>query len=80
MLLKKVEDLVLALNIKGIDVSLISDTRYSRKYMKLFKRYKLTIWETKVINHKRKSFPAKQIETYSLREILVELANTIREE
>lgn len=53
----KLLDLILALNIQGIDISYTKTTSYNRKVKQLYFTHRLTIWEKKIVNHKAKHFP-----------------------
>lgn len=64
---KTARKLIMALNRRGVDVSLTENTFYSRKYERFIMKYRV------------KSAGAQIISTYSLIEVITKLADMLRE-
>jgi hypothetical protein len=79
MLLNKVKDLILALNLQGLNIVLSSETKYSRKYKSLYNSYRITVWEKYIENHKTKHKPIYN-KKMKLSDILLMLADAIKQD
>lgn len=64
---KTARKLIMALNRRGVDVSLTENTFYSRKYERFITKYRV------------KSAGAQIISTYSLIKVITKLADMLRE-
>lgn len=57
MLYNKALDLILALNIQGLDVTLTKTTQYNQLTKQIYFVYRVTVWKRKIVNRKTKYYP-----------------------
>jgi hypothetical protein len=74
---QKILDLILALNIQGLDISFTKTSSFNRVTKMLYFTYRITIWEKKVVNHKAKHFPIFNKTYKRLTDIVIFLAKLV---
>lgn len=78
MILDKVKDLLLVFNMEGLDIVLVTETKYNRKFKAIYNTYKITVWEQYKKDHKVKHRPIYN-KRQSLGNILLLLAEALKQ-
>ena len=78
-MLDKIRDLLLVLNMEGLNIVMVTETKYSRKFKSVYNTYRITVWEKYIQDHKAKHRPMYN-RKHSMSEILLLLAEAIKQD
>lgn len=78
-MLDKIRDLLLVLNMEGLNIVMVTETKYSRKFKSIYNTYRITVWEKYIQDHKAKHRPMYN-RKHSVSEILLLLAEAIKQD